>query len=438
MKRPLVQGLAALALVALAGIAPVQAETVYVPLAVQEQSHGTLYRTEVSVTNPSAAPLRFTTVFLPAQDSKARRAGASAPVTVPAGGSFVLRAVAPAGQAGVLEISSASPLAATARLKALRGGRLVSETDVPVISAADLLAAGETALLDGIAAGAAQRLGVLNLSDAVANCSAAAYGADGSLLGEAPALTVAPRSHLSYEGSLTALRRAPLDGARLEVTCDAPFYAYAASLSPEAATFQAPASPGSDLESLSAVTEEAEATSSGPGNLTLNGEFLGVKQSNSYRSFDLPLAPGVRYKLVTVEFDLYLHRWHSIWFHSITSLRRTDKTLFYGLLLKGSPTKTILDLGHHAQVKENWNWRPRTRYHVRMDYDVAGRQVVLRVRQGGRLVHTVTGQMTNADVRAFDQHKVQVDFGLPKVYHHAYYPPYGSRFSNLKVNAVPF
>ncbi|HEX2225006.1 MAG TPA: hypothetical protein VHN15_12450 [Thermoanaerobaculia bacterium] len=434
MKRPLVQGLAALAAI-VGGIAPVHAETVYVPLAVQEQSNGTLYRTEVSVTNPSAAPLRFTSVFIPAQDSKARRAGASAPVTLPAGGSFVLRAVAPAGQAGILEISSASPLEATARLKALRGGRLVSETDVPVISTADLLSAGENALLDGIAAGAALRLGVLNLSDAAASCSAVAYRADGTLLGEAPALNVAPRSHLSYEGSLTALRRAPVDGARLEVTCDAPFYAYAASLTPEAATFHAPASPGSDLEN---AVEEVEATSTGPGNLTLKGEFLGVKQSNSYRSFDLPLEPGVRYKRVTVDFDLYLHRWHSVWFHSITSLRRTDKTLFYGLLLKGSPTKTILDLGQHAQVKENWNWRPRTRYHVRMDYDVAGRQVILRVRQGGRLVHSVTGRMTNADVRAFDQHKVQVDFGLPKVYHHAYYPPYGSRFSNLKVNAVPF
>lgn len=430
MKRPLVLGLAAFA----AAIVPLHAETLYVPLALQEQSGGALFRTEVTVTNPNAAPLRFTTTFIPDQKGKARRAPVSAPVTVPAGGSFVLRAVAPAGQEGILEISSASPLEATARLRALRGGRPVSETDMPVISTADLLGDGETALLEGIGGGPA-RLGLVNLSDGAMSCSAAAYSADGTLLGEAPALAVAPRSHLSYEGSLTALRRTPVDGARLEVTCDAPFYAYAAGLSPEAATFQAPASHGSELES---AAEQAQATSSGPGNLTLKGEFLGVKQNNSYRSFDLPLTPGVRYKRVTVDFDLYLHRWQSVWFHSITSLRRTDKTLFYGLLLKGSPTKTILDLGQHQQVKQNWSWRPRTRYHVRMDYNVAARQVTLRVRHGGRLVHTATGRMTNADVRAFAQHKVQIDFGLPKVYHHAYYPPYGSRFSNLQVNAIPF
>ena len=469
MKRPLVLGLAALA----AAVVPVHAETVYVPLALHEQSGATLYRTEVSVTNPSAAPLRFTTLFIPTQNDGTRQADVSAAVTVPARGTFVLSPVAPAGKAGVLEIAGPTPLVATARLQAVRGGQVIAETALPVVTTENLFPAGETAHLQGIgraaASGTATRLGLLNLSGAAANCSVTAFRADGSRLGEAPELTVAPLSHLSYEGSLTALRKAPVADARLEVTCDAPFYAYAASLGgvgAVAATFHAPSAPlGFGLESADAATaqdpgeeladdssldvidaeaeletaaEAAEAVSTGPGNLALPGVFLAVRQGNPYRSFDLPLEPGVRYKRVTVDFDLYLHRWQSTWFHGITSLRRSDKTLYYGLLVKGSPTKTILDLGRHQQVKSNWGWRPGGNYHVRMDYDVEGRRVSLRVRQRGRIVHTVTGRMTNTDVRAFAQHKVQVDFSLPQAYHHAYFPPIGSRFSNLKVSAVPF
>lgn len=468
MKRPLVLGLAALA----AAIAPVHAETVYVPLALHEQSGGTVYRTEVSVTNPGATPLRFTTLFIPTQNDGTRQAGVSAPVTVPARGTFVLSPVAPSGKAGVLEIAGPTPLVATARLQAVRGGQVVAETALPVVSTENLFPAGETAHLQGIgrtAQGTATRLGLLNLSGAEAHCSVAAFRPDGSLLGQAPELTVAPLSHLSYEGSLTALRKAPVADARLEVTCDAPFYPYAASLGATAATFHAPSAPlafglesadaadaadadepapqdpedgladdSLDVSGIDSAAEAAAAVSTGPGNLSLPGVFLAVRQGNPFRAFDLPLEPGVRYKLVTVEFDLYLHRWQSVWFHGITSLRRTDKTLYYGLLVKGSPTKTILDLGRHQQVKSNWRWRPGGNYHVRMDYDVAGRRVSLRVRQGGRIVHTVTGRMTNTDVRAFANHKVQVDFSLPKAYHHAYYPPIGSRFSNLKVTAVPF
>jgi hypothetical protein len=467
MKSPLVLGLAALAALS-AAFAPVHAETVYVPLALHEQAGATLYRTEVSVTNPSAAPLRFTTLFIPTQNDGTRQTGVSAPVTVPSRGTFLLSPVVPAGnkagKAGVLEIAGATPLVATARLQAVRNGRVIAETALPVVSTENLFPAGETAHIQGIgravdAAGTATRLGLLNLSGAEAHCAVAAFRPDGSRLGEAPALTVAPLSHLSYEGSLTALRKAPVADARLEVTCDAPFYTYAASLSATGATFHAPSAPLSfglesadpsltqnpgeelaDDSSLDAadIDDAAEAVSAGPGNLALPGVFLAVSQGNPYRSFDLPLEPNVRYKMVTVEFDLYLHRWQSTWFHGITSMRRTDKTLYYGLLVKGSPTKTILDLGQHQQVKNNWGWRPGGNYHVRMDYDVAGRRVSLRVRQGGRIVHTVTGRMTNTDVRAFDRHKVQVDFSLPKAYHHAYYPPIGSRFSNLKVTAVPF
>jgi hypothetical protein len=165
------------------------------------------------------------------------------------------------------------------------------------------------------------------------------------------------------------------------------------------------------------------------------GVFLDVKPGASYRAFELPLPLDVRYRKLVVDFDLSLDRWQSIWFHGITSLKRSDKTLYYGLLIKGDPTKTILDLGREQQVKENFGWRQRSDYHVRMIYDLPARRVTAQFFQGGSLVHAVAGRMTNTDLRAFGQYRVRVDFGLPGVAHSAYFPPFGTKYSNLVVTA---
>lgn len=467
MKRPVFLGLAALA----AALSPLHAETVYVPLALHQQSGETLYRTEVTLTNPSDSPLRFTTLFIPSQADGTRQAGASFPATVPARGTFVLSPVAPAGRQGVLEISGATDLVATARIKALgRDGRVLSETPLPVVSTENLFPAGETVHLQGIgrAAGGAVRLGLVNLAGGAAGCSAVAFRPDGSRLGETPRVEVAPLSHLSYEGLLTSLRNAPVANARLEVTCDAPFYAYAFVTGPAGATFVAPSAslrsgleaadpapqaeaeksqvpnlpsvPAGDDETALAPAEAtpSEPVSTGPGSFELNGVFLDVRRDGPYRAFDLPLQAGKRYKQVTVDFDLYLHRWQSTWFHGITSLRRTDKTLYFGVLVKGDPEKTILDLGRHQQVKQTWRWQERGNYHVQMVYDVPAKRVTMRVSQDGKVVHTISGRATSNDLRAFAGHKVKVDFSLPRAAHDAYFPPIGSKFSNLKVKSVAF
>ncbi|MGH2626191.1 MAG: hypothetical protein ACRDHY_06020, partial [Anaerolineales bacterium] len=163
------------------------------------------------------------------------------------------------------------------------------------------------------------------------------------------------------------------------------------------------------------------------------GVFLDVRQGDSYKAYELPLALDVKYRKLIVDFDLYLHRWQSIWYHGITSLKRNDKTLYYGVLVKGSPTKTIVDLGREQQVKESFNWNERTDYHVRMIYDVPARRVTAQFSHNGVIVHQLGGRMTNADLRAFGKYRVRIDFGLPGVAHSAYFPPYGSKYSNLEV-----
>ena len=177
-----------------------------------------------------------------------------------------------------------------------------------------------------------------------------------------------------------------------------------------------------------------------PDQLSFPGVFLNARKGDSYRAFDLPLAEGVRYKRVTVDFDLYLHKWVTPLFHGVTALRRNDRTLYAGLILRGDRAKTILDLGKDEleRDKKSGPWRPRSNYHIRITTDAEARLVTLQVFQGGRLVHTLAGRMTTPDLSISGGRTMRVDFGGTKVADGAYFPPYGWKYSNLAVKAERF
>ncbi len=454
-----------LLLVFLAPLAPALAGTVYVPLATQQTVGGVVYKTGVWVSNPSDAPRRFTTAFIPSDTNGTGRA-ASGSATVQPRGSMLLTNIAPAGAHGMLKIDGAPQLVVRARLDAVAAGRIVSSTPVPVISAENWVPARGIAHLQGLgapAAGGAAGFGLVNLAAKTAECTAAAFRPNGGAIGRAVKLTAKPVSHRQLQEVLAGQGAAALADARLEVTCNQPFYAYATQLGGDGAqaAFVAPSGRLGDLELPGAKDGEGPGDKpetppgkppappptdptppptppSGPttgGIVSAPGVFLDVRPGSSYRAFELPFQLDARYRKLVVDFDLYLDTWQSTWFHGITSLKRNDKTLYYGLLLKGDPTKTIVDLGREQQVKENFPWRQKTTYHVRMTYDLPAKRITAQFFQGGSLVHAVAGRMMSNDLRAFGKYRVRVDFGLPGVAHSAYYPPYGSKFSNLTVSA---
>src|SRR6185436_8929130 len=106
---------------------------------------------------------------------------------------------------------------------------------------------------------------------------------------------------------------------------------------------------------------------------------------------------GVRYRRVTVDFDLYLNKWQTPLFHALTSLRRNDKTMYYGLIVRGDRAKTILDLSHEQMARGDGPWKQGTQYHIRIITDAGARTVTLRLFKAGALVHTVTGRMVAKD-----------------------------------------
>lgn len=449
------------ALALLAPLAPAVAGTVYVPVATHQTVGSVTYKTGVWVSNPSDVPRRFTTAFI-ATDTDGTRRTVNGAATVPARGSLLLTNLAPRGSHGMLEIEGAPQLVVRARLDAVgTGGKVLSSAPVPVVTAENWVPAGKTAHLQGLGtpAGGVAGFGLLNLAWKQGSCTIEAFRPDGRPLGRLDGFKVAALGHRQPQQLVTAHNAGLLTDARIEVTCNQPFYVYSTQLSTDGGrtAFVEPSARLIDMEQpgrpkigddgggnnppeppanppANPPTTPAPPTTPPAGTVIFApGVFLDVRQGDSYKAYELPLALDVKYKKLIVDFDLYLHRWQSTWFHGITSLKRNDKTLYYGLLLKGSPTKTIVDLGRERQVKENFNWQERTDYHVRMIYDVPARKVTAQFSRNGAVVHTVTGKMGVADLRAFSKFRVRIDFGLPGVAHSAYYPPYGSRYSNLEV-----
>jgi len=468
LRKPVVLG----SLVLAAALVPAHAGTVYIPFTTQQQIGQVRYRTEVVVSNASPVNRSFTTAFI-ASGRDGRDVTPSAAFTVPAAQTFVLTNVAPAGREGMLEVSGDPQIAVSARLVALsRAGKILGSAALPAVDSANSTLADGRVQIQGVArsaAGMGRRFGVVNLGADTASCTAAAYRSDGAAIGNAVQLSAPPRSHSALILPFKALGSALFTDARVEVTCNQPFYAYGLLVGPEAGR-TAFLSPSSTLGSLltaaaglrdggdagagagagggsddttgdgtdSETANDAGSPVIGQDSLTFAGTFLTPRPGSSARTFAVPLRTGVRYRRITVDFDLYLNKWQTPLFHALTSLRRNDKTMYYGLILRGDRAKTILDLSHEQMARGDGPWKQGTQYHLRMITDAGARTVTLRVFKAGALVHTVTGRMVPQDLDLPAGRKMTVDFGIGKVADGAYFPAYGWRYSNLAVQAEPF
>jgi len=212
-----------LALTVLAAVAPASAEKVYVPVHGTIGSSARALPTELSISNFDAVERPFSTSFLQAGTDGLARSAAEDRSAVPADRAVRLDRLAPQGAAGLLEIDAASELLVDAWVRS--GHAFVS---VPVISSNNRLAAGDSARLLGLDRGrgyAGLEIAVANLGSQTAWCDAEIFGADGTRLGQT-SVQVAALSLDKTEDASSLLGNAK--AAAAHVTCDQPFFAYAA------------------------------------------------------------------------------------------------------------------------------------------------------------------------------------------------------------------
>lgn len=206
---------------------PLWAGAVYLPVTLPAWHDGSLHSTEVWVSNPSGAQRAFATHFIPANTDGTHSGGTDIPV--PAQRTFLLSNVGAAS--GLLEVRSGQEMSVEAQLINTSPSGIQTRTSVPVISAANTVAAGKTAYIVGLerdpGRGTASNLAVVNLSSQGAQCELKLYRVDGTQIGSTVTLSFFALSLRQFDDALGAVGEQKIADARVHVTCNQPFFAFA-------------------------------------------------------------------------------------------------------------------------------------------------------------------------------------------------------------------
>lgn len=425
--RPALAGLVGAAL-CLAVAGPVLAGAVYVPVASDEAVGGRIYTTRVWVSNPTADVLQFRTLFIASLADGTIDDRTVRPFQqVPPGATLLLEDVVPLDAAGMLEIDADTDLVFSSELVPKVGEVELPSARVPLVSADNLLPAGQVAQLQGLqrtTAGTVSNVGIVNLGTEATSCSARVYRPGGARVGGTAILTVPPVSHQQFDEALGLLGLQDVHNIRIEISCDQSFYAYATvyGADPEQTLFIQPsvnASP--DLRAPGVPLPFTE--------FHQPGTFLAASVADPYRAFQLPIEPNQLLSRIEVEFDFFLGRFNTDLFHTVTSLRSDG--LFFEVAIRGDNSRTFWDTPGQS-AREGGPWRAGGSYHIKMSYDVLEDTAMLEVFERGQLVQTLEAQANRPLLGPLDG-SLRLDFSQRKVVDNAFFPLWGSRFSNLAV-----
>lgn len=173
-----------------------------------------------------------------------------------------------------------------------------------------------------------------------------------------------------------------------------------------------------------------------PARVSRPGVFFRPVRGDAVEEVRLPLTRGAPYRRLEVSFDVVLETWHSPLFHSVVALRRRGGPLYYGMFLRASNRRTIIDRGDHTEIKRDGPWREGERYRISLAYDAWDGTLSFRATQGRREVQAFTGRISHRDLRD-DGHPLTLVFGQRQVADGAFFPPWGWTYSDLEVVATP-
>ncbi|HYN19464.1 MAG TPA: hypothetical protein VE078_00775, partial [Thermoanaerobaculia bacterium] len=214
---------------ALASALPAFAGAVYVPVTNPSWTDGSLHSTEVWISNPGGAQRGFSTAFR-ASGTDGSHGTNSPDIPVPARRTFLLSNVG--NTSGLLEIRSSHEMSVQSRMINTSPSGLQTITTVPVISAVNTIGAGKAAYLVGLerdsGRGTVSHLGIVNLGSQGAQCEVKLYRVDGSQIGSTVTLSFFALSLRHFDDALGALGEQKIADARVQVSCNQPFFTFAA------------------------------------------------------------------------------------------------------------------------------------------------------------------------------------------------------------------
>ncbi len=305
----------------------------------------------------------------------------------------------------------------------------------PVLTPNDLFKSGETAYMQNLARTNTghSNVEIANFGSRISSCLLQLRREGGIPLGAPRAIPVKPLSvELVEDPLLGAIQGATGTGLFAEVSCDEPFYAYGTFLDPDVKKFRMlypfDTPPAPVLDSVV---------------LQRPGAFFSPTARNSHMLIDVPLIPEQGYRKVEIDFDMNIKQFTPLFTGVLGMFHigggRFNKTLYFGTFIRGLRNKTMVDQGSpvlEPVLRVNTGWKQNALHHVRIVYDAENATVQMLVTRAGAVVLDTTGSAYNLDIANRGGNPVRLSFGLPGVADHAYFPPVGWKFSDLKVVAT--
>jgi hypothetical protein len=422
------------------------AGTVYVPFATDSDFGGAHYQTQVWISNSGTLPRRIDSLFFEnGVDGTVRPGLQPSSTRVVNNSSFLIRPLAPAGKTGILEITGAEVLAVSARL--VSGGKLGAS--LPIVSSANLVAAGTAAELQGLQRDATRFfsiVGVLNLGHTATSCDLQILRSSGQSITTAK-VTVAPLSQRVFDDVLAP--ETAITSARMTVSCDQPFFPFAVTFDrqlgtsvvsgPSASTDSTLGTPGGGP-----VGALCGAVQAGRRCFDKPGLFFSPSRSAPTLRIVLPFPRGVEYTKVRVQEDVT----HGGWFakrpdgiHNFFWLAQGTNVDRIGYANARGPNRNLIYAVHHIgapkdveapRLEGNVALQQGQTYHIDYTYDAKNRLVTYVVSNSAGQV-LVSDTNTNTFTRRIFTTSVDylLDIGLHDEAADA--PTFGWKYSNLKV-----
>lgn len=453
MSRPLAACLA----FSLLGAGAASAGTVYIPVPNPLSSTGSSHVVQVWVTNTGTAQRPYATTVLEAETDGTKRSGKPPETPVSAGRTTLLTGLGAQGKVRLVEVDANPQMSVEARMINTPPNGPATVSPVPVISSANMLEAGKTAVLQGLvrndANGTITSLGVVNLGHQGGQCEIKLFRGDGSQVGAATTLSFSPLSLRYFEDAYGLLNVLEVVDARIQVSCSQPFYIFGTVFTPSNGQmiFLTPAASG---ESTLTVPGGGGTTPPPTGSGTVfsvAGTFHTASVSNPKKTFEIPLQSALSLKKLILDMDFTVGPWNRAknpGNHAIVWLYR-DK--FRGNTIANvnafSPSKSSLkaaqniNLGPGATTQDEAGvpWEQGKRYHLRYTYDAALNTITVVLSSGTATLKTLSYPGTApSGVLSVPARGLTVEFGHYANQEGPEVASYGWSYSDLRIEMIPY
>lgn len=442
-------------LLAASAAVPAFAGKVYIPV-VQRTGAGS-HATEVWLSNAGAQDRRYEASFLAADTDGTLPRTPIVRAAVAGGRTIRLVNPGPAGTIGLIEIDAAQQIQIDARLANTPPTGAVTHTKVPVISSDNALPAAGTAYLLGLARtnnGGFSDLGVVNLGSQTAQCAVTFTRADGTGIGTTVGVSVQPLSLRYFNDALGILGESQAADARVQVSCDKTFFAYAAVFTPASGQFNFATPAASGASTLGSGTTPPPPPPPGEAIVfTSPGVVHASTTGNAVKAFVVPVTQALSLRRFTVEFDVIPGPWTPTKPDGSHNLIWVYRGKYRGNTIANlnafGPARNVVRINQNVDMAAGRITNDEkaivltqgVTYHVKSLYDAENQQVTTTISSGGQTLITLQHEATARDrILRIPAAGFNVQFGhtAAQAAGGAEFPSYGWTYRDLRIEMLPY